>query len=248
MGKSVVLLNIAVRAGADLGVPVLVCTLEMSSQECIERILSFRAGVPLGKIRDGSLEDAEWNRISQAHPHLSACGNLMINDDPYMTLQSIRSDLRAMRRAGFPAQLVVVDYLGLVRGSGKTESREREISEFSRGLKLLAKEFGVPVLVGSQLNRGPELRTDHRPLPADLRDSGSVEQDSDIVILLYRDDAYNKESPHAGEIDLIVAKNRQGAQGTATLAFRGHYSMCADMYRPDGRPSWSASSQAEDAA
>lgn len=232
MGKSVVMLNIAVHAGAELKVPVLVCTLEMSAQECIERIISFRGGVELKRIREGSLEENDWQRIADVHSHLTTCGDLMINDDPYMSVQSIRSDLRAMRRAGFPAQLVVVDYLGLVKGSGKAESREREISEFSRGLKLLAKEFQVPILVGSQLNRGPEMRADHHPLPADLRDSGSVEQDSDIVILLFRDDAYVKESPHAGEIDLIVAKNRQGPQGVATLAFRGHYSMCKDMYRP----------------
>jgi replicative DNA helicase len=232
MGKSIVLLNVAVHAGATLGLPVLVCTLEMSSQECIERILSCQASVGLRNIREGSMNEAEWSRIGGAFKHLSACGNLLINDDPYMSIQGIRSDLRAMRRAGMPARMVVVDYLGLMRGSGAAASREREISEFSRSLKLLAKEFGVPVLVGSQLNRGPEMRTDHKPLPADLRDSGSVEQDSDIVILLYREDAYEQESPRSGEIDLIVAKNRQGPQGTVTLAFRGHYSMCADMYRP----------------
>ena len=106
------------------------------------------------------------------------------------------------------------------------------MSEISRGLKLLAKEFGVPIFVGSQLNRGPEMRSDHRPLPADLRDSGSVEQDSDIVILLYRADKYEQESAHAGEIDFIVAKNRSGREGTVTLAFRGHVTQIADMYRP----------------
>jgi replicative DNA helicase len=138
-----------------------------------------------------------------------------------------------MRRAGHPAGFVTVDYLGLMGNpQAKTESRQQEVSEISRSLKLLAKEFDVPIIVGSQLNRGPELRTDHRPVLADLRDSGSVEQDSDIVILLYRPDAYELESPRAGEIDLIVAKNRQGQQGTATLAFRGHYAMCGDMYRP----------------
>jgi replicative DNA helicase len=128
----------------------------------------------------------------------------------------------------------VVDYLGLMgKQKGKAESREREVSEFSRGLKLLAKEFKVPVIVGSQLNRGPEMRSDHKPLPADLRDSGSVEQDSDVVILLYRPDVYEQETARAGEIDLIVAKNRQGALGTATLAFRGHHAMCAEMYSPE---------------
>jgi replicative DNA helicase len=233
-GKSVVMLNIAVRAGVTYGLPVLVCTMEMSAEECIERILACQATVDLRKIRARLLDDSDWDRIAVAHPTLTAAGNLMIDDNPYMSVQSIRSDLRAMARAGHPAELVVVDYLGLMgKQKGKAESREREVSEFSRGLKLLAKEFRVPVIVGSQLNRGPEQRSDHRPLPADLRDSGSVEQDSDIVILLYREDVYEQETARAGEIDLIVAKNRQGALGTATLAFRGHHATCDEMWRPD---------------
>jgi len=234
MGKSVVMLNIAVRAGVTFGLPVLVCTMEMSSDECIERILAFQATVDLRKIRARLLDESDWDRIAATHPHLTAAGNLMIDDNPYMSVQSIRSNLRAMARAGHPAELVVVDYLGLMgKQKGKAESREREVSEFSRGLKLLAKEFKVPVIVGSQLNRGPEMRSDHHPLPADLRDSGSVEQDSDIVILLYREDVYEQETARAGEIDLIVAKNRQGALGTATLAFRGHHAMVDEMWRPD---------------
>lgn len=234
MGKSVVMLNIAVRAGVLLNLPVLVCTLEMSAPECIERILSFDGMVDLRKIRARLLDDRDWNRIAASHSRLTAAGNLMINDDPYMSVQSIRSDLRAMARAGHPAELVVVDYLGLMgRQKGKADSRQQEVSEISRGLKLLAKEFKVPIMVGSQLNRGPEMRSDHRPLLADLRDSGSVEQDSDIVILLYREDVYEPETARAGEIDLIVAKNRQGALGTATLAFRGHYAMCDEMYSPE---------------
>ena len=234
MGKSVVMLNIAVRAGVTFGRPVLVCTLEMSADECIERVLAFDGGVDLRKIRARLLDETDWDRLAGSYSRLTAAGNLMIDDDPYMSVQTIRSDLRAMSRAGHPAELVVVDYLGLMgRQKGKAESREREVSEFSRGLKLLAKEFKVPILVGSQLNRGPEMRSDHRPLAADLRDSGSVEQDSDIVILLYREDVYEQETARAGEIDLIVAKNRQGPLGTATLAFRGHYAMCGEMYRPD---------------
>ena len=205
----------------------------MSAQECIERILSFDGGIDLRKIRARLLDDRDWNRLAGTHSRLIAAGNLMIDDNPYMSVQSIRSNLRAMARAGDPAKLVVVDYLGLMGKRGKSESREREVSEIARGLKLLAKEFKVPVMVGSQLNRGPEMRSDHKPLPADLRDSGSVEQDSDVVILLYREDVYDQESARAGEIDLIVAKNRHGALGTATLAFRGHYSMCDEMYNPD---------------
>lgn len=233
MGKSVVMLNIAVRAGVTFGRPVLVCTLEMSAEECVERILSFDGGVDLRRIRARLLDDRDWDRLAGSHSRLTAAGDLMIDDDPYMSVQTIRSDLRAMTRAGRPAELVVVDYLGLMGKRGRSESREREVSEISRGLKLLAKEFKVPILVGSQLNRGPEMRSDHRPLPADLRDSGSVEQDSDVVILLYREDAYEQETARAGEIDLIVAKNRQGPLGTATLAFRGHYAMCGEMYRPE---------------
>jgi len=234
MGKSVVMLNIAVRAGVTFNKPILVCTLEMSAEECIERILAFDGSVDLRKIRARLLDETDWDRLAGSYSRLTAAGNLMIDDDPYMSVQTIRSDLRAMARAGHPAELVVVDYLGLMgKQKGKAESREREVSEFSRGLKLLAKEFKVPILVGSQLNRGPEMRSDHRPLPADLRDSGSVEQDSDIVILLYREDVYEQESARAGEIDLIVAKNRQGPLGTATLAFRGHYAMCGEMWRPD---------------
>ena len=233
MGKSVVLLNIAVRASVTSGIPGLVCTLEMSAEEYIERILACRATVDLRKIRARLLGDSDWDRIAAAHPTLTAAGGLMIDDDPYMSVQGVRSDLRAMARAGRPAQFAVVDYLGLMgKQKGKAESREREVSEISRGLKLLGKEFGIPVYVGSQLNRGPEMRSDHRPLLADLRDSGSVEQDSDIVILLYRADMYEQETARAGEIDLIVAKNRQGALGTATLAFRGHHAMCDEMWRP----------------
>jgi replicative DNA helicase len=232
-GKSVVLLNIAVRAGVTFGIPGLVCTLEMTAGEYIERILACRATVDLRKIRARLLDDSDWDRIAAVHPTLTAAGDLMIDDNPYMSVQSIRSDLRAMARAGRPAQFAVVDYLGLMgKQKGKAESREREVSEISRGLKLLGKEFGIPVYVGSQLNRGPEMRSDHRPLLADLRDSGSVEQDSDIVILLYRADMYEQETARAGEIDLIVAKNRQGALGTATLAFRGHHAMCDEMWRP----------------
>jgi replicative DNA helicase len=243
-GKTVVLLNVAVQGAVRLGVPVLACSLEMSRQECAERMIAFTGGVDLGRIRSRALEESDWERIAVAHTRLSGAPDLMLSDDPYTSVQSIRADLRAMRRAGTPAQLVVVDYLQLMTSRGRPENRQQEVSAISRGLKLLAKEFDVPVLVGSQLNRGPEQRSDKRPMLADLRESGSVEQDSDVVILLYREDMYEQETPRAGEIDLIVAKNRQGPTGTATLAFRGHQAMCADMYRdPASSSSSSASSR-----
>ena len=231
-GKSVVLVNAAVHAALELGLPVLACSLEMSEQEYIERIIASEGEVDLKRIRDQDLTDHDWERIADVRKRLIACPNLMINDDPYLTVQGIRSDLRTMRRAGTPAALVTVDYLQLMTMNGKEETRQTEVSAISRSLKLLAKEFDVPVLAGSQLNRGPEMRSDHRPLPADLRESGSQEQDSDIVILLYREDAYESESAHAGEVDFIVAKHRQGRQATVTLAFRGHVAQIADMYRP----------------
>jgi replicative DNA helicase len=148
-----------------------------------------------------------------------------------------------MRRTGNPAAFVVVDYLQLMTSGGKTESRQAEVSELSRGIKVLAKEFGIPAIVGSQLNRGPEMRSDHKPLMADLRESGSVEQDASVVILLFREDEYEPESPRAGEIDFIVAKNRRGPKATVTLAFQGHYARCVDMYKP-----WTASAAAGEAA
>lgn len=237
MGKSIVLLNIAAHAGIECRLPVLLCSLEMSHDECLERIVSSAAQVPLTAIRDGGLSDDDWVRVSKAHGELADAETLQIEDNRELTIAGIRANLRAMRRAGMPAQLVVVDYMQLLNSAGHSrENRQLEVSEFSRGLKKLAGEFEVPVLVGSQLNRGPEMRSDHRPLPADLRESGSLEQDSDIVILLYRDDAYEQESPRSGEIDLIVAKNRQGVKATASLAFRGHYAECADLYRyaPEG--------------
>lgn len=244
MGKSVVLLNVAAHAGITLGLPVLVCSLEMSAQECMERMYASQAGVELGHIRSRSLDERDWGRLSEAYGRLSQAGTLMISDDPYLTIQGIRSDLRAMRRAGNPAQLVVIDYLQLMTSGKRSENRQAEVSDLSRSLKLLAKELEVPVLIGSQLNRGPEQRTDKKPLLADLRESGSVEMDSDIVILLYRQDAYEQDSSRAGEIDLIVAKNRQGAQATVTLTFQGYYGRIAPMARRE----WSPSAAIGDAA
>jgi replicative DNA helicase len=232
MGKSVVLLNVAAQAAIRQRQTVLAVSLEMSRDEYMERLLAAEAQVSLSKLRDRTLDDSDWERIAKALPVIQDAETLVINDGPDLSVQGIRAELRAMRRAGHPAALVTIDYLTLVSGSSKRpESRQLEVSDTSRRLKLLAREFGIPILIGSQLNRGPEQRSDHRPLLADLRESGAVEQDSDIVILLYRDDAYVEDSPRTGEIDLIVAKNRQGPKATVTLAFQGHHAKCGDMYR-----------------
>lgn len=242
MGKSVVLVNMAAHAAMREGRTVLAVTLEMSRDEYMERLLSAEARVSLSAIRDRSLSAGDWDRVAKAHGEISRCDRFAIHDGPELTVQDIRSELRAMRRAGRPADLVTVDYLQLITGSARQrENRQAEVSEVSRGLKLLAKEAEVPVVVAAGLNRGPEMRSDHRPVLADIRESGSAEQDADIVILLYRDDAYFDESPRAGEIDFIAAKNRSGPKSTVTLAFQGHYSRCMDM----ARSSWSPSSALE---
>ena len=239
MGKSVALQNIAAHAALRAHQTVLAVTLEMSRDEYMERLLSAEAGVALTCIRDRALTAGDWDRIAKVQPDIGACRGLAVHEGPQLTVQDIRSELRSMRRAGQPADLVTVDYLQLIQGPAKhRENRQAEISEISRGLKLLAKESGVPVVVGAQLNRGPEQRTDHHPVLADIRESGALENDADVVILLYRDDAYFDESPRAGEIDFIIAKNRSGPRTTVSLAFQGHYSRCMDMASPD----WSASS------
>lgn len=233
MGKSVVLLNVAANAAIRQRQTVLAVTLEMSRDEYMERLLASHARVDLRKLRDRTLDADDWDRIAKAHPDIQDADTLVIEDTPELSVQGIRAKLRAMRRAGRPAALVTIDYLTLVTASGKrSESRQLEVSDISRRLKLLAREFGVPFLVAAALNRGPEQRSDHHPLMADLRESGAVEQDSDIVILLYRDDAYVEDSPRSGEIELIVAKNRQGPKATVSLSFQGHYATVADMWTP----------------
>ena len=219
VGKTVVLLNAAAYA-AQAGVPVLLCSLEQPADEIIERVLAAEAGVDLTAIRGGNMPDEAWKRIADVHGKLAEAP-LMVNDDPGIRLAGVRSDLRAMARAGTPAGLMILDYMQLVAGAGKADNREREVAELSRGLKLLAKEHNLPVIAGAQLNRGPELRADHRPLLADLRDSGSVEQDADVVVLLYRAAMYDESA--GNDMDVIVAKNRSGPTGTVELTFRGHF-------------------------
>jgi replicative DNA helicase len=246
MGKSVVLLNAAAHAAIRLREHVLAVTLEMSRDEYMERLLAAEAGVDLTHIRQRSLSDHDWDRVARAHASLSQADTLHIHEGPDLSVQGIRAELRAMRRAGKAAAMVTVDYMQLMEASGRQrESRQLEVSAMSRSIKMMAREFGIPVLIGSQLNRGPEMRTDKRPQMADLRESGAIENDADMVIMLYREDAYVEDSPRAGEIDLIVAKNRPGAKGTATLAFRGHLARCSDLYRAPEPPQHEQAEQAD---
>jgi replicative DNA helicase len=202
-------------------------SLEMSRNEITMRLLSAESRVPLHTMRTGQLNDDDWTRLARRMSEV-VDAPLFIDDSPNLTLMEIRAKCRRLKQR-HDLRLVIIDYLQLMSAQRRVENRQQEVSEMSRSLKLLAKELDVPVVAVSQLNRGPEQRTDKRPLLADLRESGSIEQDSDMVILLHREDAYERESPRAGEADLVVAKHRNGPTATVTVAFQGHYSRFVDM-------------------
>ncbi|MGX7677201.1 replicative DNA helicase [Plantactinospora sp. DSM 117369] len=202
-------------------------SLEMSKVEIVMRLLSAEARVPLHVLRSGQLSDDDWTKLARRMGEISEAP-LFVDDTPNMNLMEIRAKARRLKQR-HDLKMIVVDYLQLMSSPKRTESRQQEVAELSRGLKLLAKEVECPVIAVSQLNRGPEQRTDKRPQLSDLRESGSIEQDADVVILLHRDDYYDKESPRAGEADFIVAKHRNGPTDTVTVAAQLHLSRFVDM-------------------
>jgi len=229
MGKSTAALDVARTAAIKHGVPTAFFSLEMSRRELQLRLLSAEGRVALHHMRTGNTTDDDWGRIARVTPRITEAP-LYIDDAAGLNMLEIRTKARRQAMSAQGLGLVVVDYLQLMKMGGRApESRQQEVSELSRSLKLLAKELDVPVIALSQLNRGPELRTEKKPGLSDLRESGAIEQDSDIVILVHREDAYEKESARAGEADLIVAKHRNGATATITVAFQGHYSRFVDM-------------------
>jgi replicative DNA helicase len=213
MGKSTLALDFARAASIKNNLPSVIFSLEMGRNEIAMRLLSAEARVALHHMRSGTMTDEDWTRLARRMPDVSQAP-LYIDDSPNLSMMEIRAKCRRLMQSG---------------GSKRAESRQQEVSDMSRNLKLLAKELEVPVIALSQLNRGPEQRTDKKPMVSDLRESGSIEQDADMVILLHREDAYEKESPRAGEADLIVAKHRNGPTATITVAFQGHYSRFVDM-------------------
>ena len=229
MGKSTLGLDIARSASIRHGLCSVFFSLEMTKSEIVMRLMSAEAGVPLNHIRKGEMKDEDWNRIAAKTAQVSRAP-LFIDDSPNLTMMEIRAKARRLKQR-YDLKLVVIDYMQLMTSGKKVESRQLEVSEFSRQIKLLAKELEVPVVALSQLNRGPESRTDKKPLLSDLRESGSLEQDADVVILLHREDAYDKQSPRAGEADFIVAKHRNGATDVIPVAFQGSLSRFVDMQR-----------------
>ncbi len=204
-----------------------VFSLEMSRNELTMRLLSAEAQVPLQNMRKGTMRDEDWQKLAATMGRLSQAP-LFIDDSPNMSLMEIRAKCRRLKQR-HNLKLVVIDYLQLMSSGKRVESRQQEVSEFSRALKLLAKELEVPVIAISQLNRGAEQRTDKKPMLSDLRESGAIEQDADVVILLHREDAYERESPRAGEADLIVAKHRNGPTDTIVVSSQLHYSRFVNM-------------------
>jgi replicative DNA helicase len=227
MGKSTLALDFARSASIKHGLTSAFFSLEMGRNEITMRLLSAEARIALHAMRSGTMQDEDWTRLARRMSEVAEAP-LFIDDSPNMSMMEIRAKCRRLKQR-HDLRLVVVDYLQLMTSGKRAESRQVEVSEFSRSLKLLAKELEVPVIALSQLNRGPEQRTDKRPMVSDLRESGSLEQDADMVLLLHREDAYEKESPRAGEADLIVAKHRNGPTATVTVAFQGHYSRFVDM-------------------
>ena len=231
MGKTSFAMNVATSAALKSGKTVCVFSLEMSTEQLVSRLLSSEALVDSYALRSGELTDEDWQKLAHAASRLSDC-DILIDDTTGMTVAGMMSKLRRVKNLG----LVVIDYLGLMQSEHHIDNRVQEVSEISRNLKLMAKEFKVPVICCAQLSRGPESRTDKRPMLSDLRDSGAIEQDADIVLFLYRDEYYKDKDNPQSTAEFIVAKNRHGSTGKVEMGWLGRYTKFTtiDDTAPDG--------------
>ncbi len=230
MGKTALMVNITTNAAQKGDAKVAIFSLEMSKNQLVQRMISAATHIDLMKIISGSLNEEEWTKVINSMTVLQNL-NISIDDTPGMSPVEMKAKCRRLK-AEKGLDLVVIDYLQLMELSSRTESRQQEISAISRSLKALAKELDVPVVALSQLSRAPELRSDHRPVLSDLRESGAIEQDADVVMFLYRDDYYNKEEskePNVGEV--IIAKHRNGPTGTIKLVFKKEFTKFLNMER-----------------
>ena len=228
MGKTAFMLNIARYAAVRERVPVAIFNLEMSKQQLATRMLSTESGVESEKLRNGELADSDWTKIAEGMSVLSGAP-IYFDDSTDVSVQSIRAKCRKLKMEK-DIKLVFVDYLQLMQGkAGRSDSRTQEVGDISRSLKVMARELDVPVIVGSQVNRELEKRADKRPMLSDLRESGSIEQDADIVMFLYRDEVYNPETQYKGVAEVILAKHRNGATGTCNLIFDAEHSAFKNM-------------------
>ena len=231
MGKTAFALNIAANAAIRSNTPVAIFNLEMSKDQLVNRILCIEAMVDSNKIMTGKLEEDDWSKLASVVGPISDSG-IYIDDTPGISIMEIRTKCRKLKMEK-NIGLIVIDYIQLIQGSNnrKNGSREQEIAEISRSLKILAKELNVPVIALSQLSRAVEQRPDHRPMLSDLRESGSIEQDADIVMFLYRDDYYNPDSEEKDISEVIIAKHRAGSTGTVKLLWMGNYTKFVNLAR-----------------
>ncbi|WP_081859155.1 replicative DNA helicase [Desulfohalovibrio reitneri] len=236
MGKTAFALNLALNAAtASPETPVMVFSLEMSKEQLASRMLCIQGGVDLSRVRRGWLSESDWSALRGARDVLARLP-LWIDDTPALGVMDLRARARRMRRER-GVGLVIVDYLQLMRASHRVDSREQEISDISRNLKALAKELNIPVIALSQLNRKVEERSNRRPMLSDLRESGAIEQDADMIVFLYRDEVYNKETPAKGIAEVIIGKQRNGPVGELELLFRAESNrFVEDAPSPEGLP------------
>lgn len=231
MGKTAFVLNILDYVGVKKNMPSMVFSLEMSKEQLVNRMLSLETLIDADKLRKGTLTDEDWGSLIEGIDRISGA-NIIIDDTPGISISEMRSKCRKVKlEKGI--SLIMIDYLQLMTGSGgkSSESRQQEISEISRSLKALAREMDCPVIALSQLSRAVEQRPDHRPMLSDLRESGAIEQDADIVMFLYRDDYYNKDTEHPNEAEIIIAKQRNGPIGTVTLLWQPQYTRFVNAER-----------------
>ena len=229
MGKSAFVLNIASFVAMHLQVPTMIFSLEMSKEQMVNRILCSESEVDSMKVRNADLTSEDWLKLGEASGRLSEMP-LYIDDTPGLTAAELRAKCRKAKLEK-NIGLVIIDYLQLMESKSKSASRQQEISDISRSLKILAKELSIPVISLSQLSRATESRTDHRPMLSDLRESGAIEQDADIVMFLHREDYYNADTEKKNVAEVIIAKNRSGSTGTVELAWLGQYTKFANLYR-----------------
>ena len=227
MGKTAFVLNIAQHVAFHDGKSVAIFSLEMSKEQLVNRLLSLESKVNSQAIRTGNMKDDEWERLIESADVIGKSG-LLIDDTPGISIGELRSKCRKFKLE-YDLKMIIIDYLQLMSGSGKTESRQQEISDISRSLKALARELHVPVIALSQLSRAVEQRPDHRPMLSDLRESGAIEQDADVVMFIYRDDYYNKDTELKNVAEIIIAKQRNGAIGTINLAWLPDYTQFANL-------------------
>jgi replicative DNA helicase len=232
MGKSALMSDFALHSALKVNKPVVLFNLEMSRHELVKRFLASDAKVDAQRLAKGSLQEQDWTRLSASLGRLAEAP-IFIDDSANVTLMEIRAKCRRLKQK-HGLGLVIIDYLQLMQSPSKSENRQQEVSEISRNLKILARELHVPVICASQLNRGVEYRSDKRPLLGDLRESGSIEQDSDVVMFIYRDEVYNPDSEARGEAELIIAKHRNGPTGIVRLAFMNQYTKFASIARGHG--------------